>query len=334
MLNKKDSTYNKNHNNIVSKWIDSIYELFQTEEENTDHQNLDDNISYEASQIRLIILGSIFATLFSSIATIQIASLLRKNGPTQPMVLIYQPETKPRFPHIALIYSTGKMNIYEFNSTDHIVHKANFTLQKVRDIIGYFAFEDQNSIRIICSDMRKVQSIIDGHNQYYSTDNTNDDIKRILTGSGHTRVGNFLWIFGGYETQSDDWNGSTKNFNRTLLWHIKKQIWIWGPWIPQKLNISDDSYYSIKGASGIAIDRTTGMIVFPNFNQPYCLAYMIYDFKAFNWTDVNVCFFKLDKKLDGYSRLATMKSLSSFDKSGVMYEFFLKFIFSMVCKQT
>ena len=318
MPNKKDRSINKN-------FVDSIYELFQSEEVTSNYQDLDDNISYEASQIRLIILGSIFATLFSIIATLHIALFLSKISPIQPMILIYRAETKPRFPHVALISPTGKMNIYEFKSTDHIVKTANFTLQKMKDTLGYFAFDDQNSIHIICSDMRKVHSIIDGHNQYYSIHNTNENIKRILSESGHTRVGNFLWIFGGNEAGIHGNYDLDKSFDRTLLWHITKQRWIWGPWIPQEFNSLLQSDI-IKGASGIAINQTVGMIVFPNFEEPNfeepnCLAYMIYNFKAFNWTDINVCFFKLSKKLDFFNRLATTESASSFDKDGEMYDF-------------
>ena len=97
-------------------------------------------------------------------------------------------------------------------------------------------------------------------------------------------------------------------------------MWMWGPWIPQKWSNSyEDGDYGITGVSGIAINRTIGIIVFPNRNDSYCLAFMIYDFKAFNWTDENFCFYKLSKELDIMAGLVSIKSVSNFDKKGVMY---------------
>ena len=176
MSTDKDTSDYKIVKTKLSKWFDSIYELFQTEEEDSGTPDLDDNISYEASQIRLIILGSILAALFSTISTILIVLLLTTSGPIGPVILLYEPEIKQvsRFPHLALIYSIGKMTIYEFNSTDHLHQKANFTLQKVKYNQGYFAFEDQNSIHVINSDMRKVHSVIDGQNQHYSVHKDTD----------------------------------------------------------------------------------------------------------------------------------------------------------------
>ena len=77
--------------------------------------------------------------------------------------------------------------------------------------------------------------------------------------------------------------------------------------MPQKFNIVDGVQTGTKGVTGVAINQTVGMLVFPNFNEFYCLAYMTYDFNNFNWTDDNGCFFKLAKYLDWYS-MATMES--------------------------
>ena len=149
---------------------------------------------------------------------------------------------------------------------DHMIKKANFTLQKVRNNEGYFAFEDQNSIEIICSDMRKVHSIIDGHRQFYNVHKEQEKMRRQLKMSGHIRVGSFLWVFGGTEAPLSNCRGIfATTFKRTLLWHIKKQMWIWGPRIPQKLsNLYDGGNSGVTGVSGIAINQTTGIIVFPN----------------------------------------------------------------------
>ena len=143
--------------------------------------------------------------------------------------------------------------------------------------------------------------------------------------SGHTRIGNYLWVFGGYEITKDPTyqsadSYSRKVFKRTLLWHIERKIWIWGPWMSQKFNFFEQNTGS-KGLTGIAINQTIGMLVFPTFSAFDCLAYMTYDFQAFDWTDDNYCFFKLDKYLYWYGEAIT-KSASSFDKNGDMYEFF------------
>ena len=82
------SLVNKDKSNLLSNWIDSVYELFQTEEEDSEDQNLDDNISYEESQIRLIILGLVFATLFASIATINSVLLFTNFDPIQMIFIL------------------------------------------------------------------------------------------------------------------------------------------------------------------------------------------------------------------------------------------------------
>ena len=183
----------------IFRWIDSVYEIFQNEDPKESNEEMNDNISYEDSQIRLIILESILAILFSILATSYVILFVGKNSPIlQTVFLPYNPDFKQisRTPHLALIYSTGTLNIYEFNATNYLIPKSNFTLQKVKNDMGYFAYQD-HSLHIICPDMRKVHSVINRNQHKFVAYKDSEDIKTSLVMSGHVRVGDYLWIFGG-----------------------------------------------------------------------------------------------------------------------------------------
>ena len=114
---------------------------------------------------------------------------------------------------------------------------------------------------------------------------------------------------------------------RTMIWHIAKQTWMWGPKIPNHdytyqelatLKALISKHYYFEMACGVALNRTVGLIVFPNPIEFDCIGTMTYDFVAQKWLEIQRCFYRLK-----YKRLmihqSTLKSASYFSKDGKRY---------------
>ena len=73
----------------VATWIDSIYDLFQEPKSNpvvSQDELLNDNISYEESEVRIIILASILALSLSLIASTMLGLLAANSSPTRQII--------------------------------------------------------------------------------------------------------------------------------------------------------------------------------------------------------------------------------------------------------
>ena len=108
--------------NSIGKWIDSIYDLFQEPESNSvvmsEDKLLNDNISYEESEVQIIALASILALSLLLIASTMLG-LLVANSSSIVIIWNYDPpvsKPKSRTPHVAMLFFDGRMNIYELNS--------------------------------------------------------------------------------------------------------------------------------------------------------------------------------------------------------------------------
>ena len=320
-------------------WIDSIYELFQETEDNakTD-QGLDDNISYEESQVRIIILGSILAFSLALIATTIFGLLIAKPGPTQKIVLHYEPplpKVNSRSPHVALLFSdNGLLNVYKFNESNLLEEQWSFKAQKVDKNGQYFGFSEDGAIQVIYGDMRKVNSVIMGQSSHKTIANRNILRKDVFSKAGYFRVGNYLWVFGGHNHPKEDVVQNsvsvqvsgiqTKRFiEKTMLWQIHKQRWIWGPDMPSDFinrdwcklageiadNVPGNGFET--GSSGVSLSQTLGAIFF--FNQEDCLAVLVFDFSKSNWTKKDQCLYQFHYKFRIDDILVT-KATSYFNK--------------------
>ena len=123
----------------VATWIDSIYDLFQEPKSNpvvSQDKLLNDNISYEESEVRIIILASILALSLSLIASTMLGLLAANSSPTRQIIWNYEPpvsKPKSRRPHVALLFFDGRMNIYELNSSNN--HLGSFHLKTSSSIL-------------------------------------------------------------------------------------------------------------------------------------------------------------------------------------------------------
>ena len=152
----------------VVKWMDSMYELFQEPE--SKEEDVDDNISYEESQVRLIILSSFLALSLALTASILSSLILINSGTTSTTILNYQPleqKIKSRSPHLALLLAdNGVLNVYKFNALNQLEFQWNFSTPKLTNGGQHFAFAEQDDIHVLYGDMKKVNTVIKGNKRY------------------------------------------------------------------------------------------------------------------------------------------------------------------------
>ena len=224
--------------NTITKWIDSIFDVFQEPESNSvlmsEEELLNDTLSYEESEVRIIVLASILAFLLSLIASIMLGLLVPNSGPTL-IIWNYEPTVlnpKSRTPHVALLFFDGRMNIYKLNSSNqHLEFRWNITIRTPKDEGQYFSYRELDRIHVLYGDMKKFLTIIQSETDYKYKQMSNILQNEVFHKSGYFRVGNYLWIFGGY-IHTEPNCPSIGDPRKTMVWQIQKQRWIWGPDIP------------------------------------------------------------------------------------------------------
>ena len=86
-------------------------------------------------------------------------------------------------------------------------------------------------------------------------------------GASSLQVGDFVMVFGGFQSETNVGisprcsSVNNKYYNQrvtTEIWSIRKQVWIKGPFVPLDKGC-------IHGASGFAVNRTTGVILVAPF---------------------------------------------------------------------
>ena len=256
----------------VATWIDSIYDLFQEPKSNpvvSQDKLLNDNISYEESEVRIIILASILALSLSLIASTMLGLLAANSSPTRQIIWNYEPpvsKPKSRRPHVALLFFDGRMNIYELNSSNnHLEFRWNITIRTPKNEGQYFSFRDQDAIHVLYGDMTKVITIIQSETDYKNKKMKNILRNKVFHKSGYFRVGNYLWIFGGYVDYINIfYMNRICDARKTMIWQIQKQRWVPGPDIPIQLE-NDFDYFIHQRSTGVSLGKNVGAIFF--FNQ-------------------------------------------------------------------
>ena len=327
------------------KWIDSVYEMFQDpeEHENENAEDLNDNITYEESQVRIIILASFLALILAFTSTVM-CGIHVVYLHQQSIVQVYQPkspEVEAKTPHLALLFFNGLVQVYNFKTySDELEFQWNFTVPSIqfapnisdresllnnRPDAQYFAYANQDEIHVIYGKMRKKkQTAIKNPAFHYEIDNKNSETilnnkEKVFSKSGFFRVGQYLWVFGGYREIATP---IIIHFDqdKTMLWHIKKQRWLWGPKIPKYHENLLDVPYIHEGSTGVSINKTVGLILFFSEVQNDCLVALAFDFLAETWITINNCFYQLEYPVHfvGFRQANSdinLKSTSYFDKN-------------------
>ena len=259
---------------------------------------LDENLTYEQSEIRLIGLGCIAALCLLTCATAFMLITHRISGYHQdPIVLEYSTQNQLGFamPKLLLMDHSGNFKVYDPHAN---TLKKLPNLKKVPKAKHIYSFALPEGIQ-----KYKIFSAEYGHNLYfmYSDQSTNvirynldTQTHRIIPQSpsinshngdcSGVQIGKYFWIILGEDLESHYDTEMMHFFNKpqfqSSLWHLEKQQWFEGPSFQHLPTISPEMYA-----------RTDYCIVSVGMNTAYFLidVYLLaYSFDTFQWTNQSV----------------------------------------------
>ena len=310
--NRKDQVNKENVTDAIIKAFTVKRRKAMIDEEDND----DDNVDYETSERRLIILATILAFILIIFATIM-TSLLAKHLSQTPFIirqLTMEKESQfPLVPHLALLFNDGSVEIYEFSSDNAKLNhtwsfkvprqKATNTLQDFQHIPGYLLSISRGDIFIVDMGGKRDTTVLTTKSQnnltYYTIRESQIPLA-MLYDSRYSQAGNEVWIMGGsdqeiyynsasflgIEISSMEINCNTlvmeKVTRKTLIWNLERQTYYPGPKLPFK---------AMGKGCPITLNRTHVLILYTNQNKHSCVDAWMYSFEEFQWTHMNECFY-------------------------------------------
>ena len=284
-----------------------------------DQDNPEDNITYEESEGRLILLGfsiAIFLGLSSLVCIILIVQALQVQG-----LRVFVAEAKDKnqerlpVPHVIFMHRLGHGHMIGFKQVNQSYF--DYTWQfKVPDQGGYiqtyFLFEDLANVYVAFSNRNLPMTVIQPSRNHKTIHRSK---LRQEFAYGHSfRLGDFVMFFGGKNgyTNPDKKDDIISTFQcsavkdkrnkvTTEFWSIKKQTLIKGPYLPLQKGC-------VLNACGVSINRTHGMILYafsvndvPAREQEQfairnqsCIDAFIYSVATFEWVAIRKCFIPIN----------------------------------------
>ena len=282
--------------------------------------NQEDNVDYETSEQRLMILAILFAFILTIFATILTSVLVNQQSKT-PIIIHPSPMKKesqfPLVPHLALLFNDGSMKIYEFSSDNaklNIIWTFKVPQQKVPKCKNCIEGFGDNPplipgyiLSILHGDMfifdmgGKTDTTVLTKSGTLSNNLTHYRIKQskvpttMLYDSRFSLAGNQIWIMGGSEQAIStdsvafqigfpcDKSVMDKVSRKTLIWNLERQIYYPGPELPSK---------AMGKGCQVTLNRTHVLILYNDQNKHNCLDAWMYSFEEFQWTHLNECFYE------------------------------------------
>ena len=295
-----------------------------------DQDKLEDNITYEESEGRLIFLGLSLAILLAVSSLVCIILIVQALQVKDLTVLVAEAVDKnqQRFPvpHVVFMDRLGDGLMMAFKQINQSYF--DYTWQfKVPDQGGYiqtyFLFEDSANIYVSFSNRNLPMTVIQPSRNHKTIRRSK---LRQEFAYGHSfRLGDFIMFFGGQ-------NGYT-NYNKesaidvimsthrcssvkdqhnkvtTELWSIKRQTFFKGPYLPLQEGC-------VLNAGGVSINRTHGMVLYafsindePSVDDAVinavpeefltgrnqsCIDAFIYSTYTFDWVAIRKCFLSVN----------------------------------------
>ena len=303
--NKKDQVQKGNVTDAIIKAFTVKRRKAMIDEEDND----DDNVDYETSEQRLIILAIILAFILIIFATIMTSLLAKQFSKTSFIIrqLTMEKESQfPLVPHLALLFNDGSVEIYEFSSDNaKLNHTWSFkvprqkvinTLQDFQHIPGYLLSISRGDIFIFDMGGKRDTTVLTTKSQnnltYYTIRESQIPLA-MLYDSRYSQAGNEVWIMGGSDQEIYYNSASFLGINcntlvmekvtrKTLIWNLERQTYYPGPKLPFK---------AIGKGCPITLNRTHVLILYTNQNKHSCVDAWMYSFEEFQWTHMNECFY-------------------------------------------
>ena len=304
--NKKDQVQKGNVTDAIIKAFTVKRRKAMIDEEDND----DDNVDYETSEQRLIILAIILAfilIIFATIMTILLAKQFSKTSFIIRQLTMEKESQFPLVPHLALLFNDGSVEIYEFSSDNaKLNHTWSFkvprqkvinTLQDFQHIPpGYLLSISRGDIFIFDMGGKRDTTVLTTKSQnnltYYTIRESQIPLA-MLYDSRYSQAGNEVWIMGGSDQEIYYNSASFLGINcntlvmekvtrKTLIWNLERQTYYPGP----KL-----SFKAMGKGCPITLNRTHVLILYTNQNKHSCVDAWMYSFEEFQWTHMNECFY-------------------------------------------
>ena len=313
---KKDFTETKHKVNRddrkLDKLADRIIKAFIVNAKRRNGRIVDqiDNISYEESENRLMIMGVSLAMVQALVATIlTIVALIGNQNNSSNHLLPNNTKLNYLIPCVTFMGVDGEGHMLTIKQNQNMTFQYawKFKLPKVPNKTGYFAFEDQQSVFVIPSSKNQKITMINNPENHVTLSKSQIIGTFYYTGS-ILRVGNFVMVWGGINNENallSAFFGDVTSCTSTIaIWSTKRQLWMTGPSLP---NIKD----CISVSSGFAVNKTIGVIlqapriesdkgaVLNGWNR--CIHAYTYSFDTFEWVDLNECLINTTKAIEKHT---------------------------------
>ena len=247
------------------KAVDNIIAFFKVKRPTRfiDKESVEDEVSYEESEIRLIrLLGTIsfILVIFSTIFSVSLGFDVFKNETKRPWDKI--PENKgpelayPTFNFILLDHY-GNLESHQLTNLNTLKFNYRLKLPKAR---SYFLFADRGDVYVAKSkgnsnNLKITKLSSDG--KYRIIADSELPVNFGQATSGSFRLGNLFWVYGSEQNDTKtnfDFHFVTNQakYKKSYLWSFKKQKWFKGLLFDR---------YLWKEICGMSINRTFGLII-------------------------------------------------------------------------
>ena len=258
-----------------------------------------DNVDYETSEKRLIYLASILALLFGTSSTV-LSSILAHQWFNSERVIIRYPmipkeSASHLFPHLALLFNDGLIEIFEFSSgNDNLKHSWTFKVPAQKNEVGYIILIHQGSIIISYSEGQKDTTIIESNQNHHTIPHSKIP-KNLYYNPRYVQVKNQVWMFGGLtdiiKVPLGKYSGEDCQLNVTmpekmtrqsLIWNLERQVYYPGPMLPNK---------ELGRGCPVLLNRTDVLLLYID-DKTYCLQAWVFSFEHFQWSHLSSCIYQ------------------------------------------
>ena len=308
----------------VDKVADEVIKVFIVKrgQRMIDKDDPIDNIAYEESEARLILMGIIMATFLA----ITLSIMVFQFDPPKK-IEVYTPTKEPKMnslsPHVAIMGLPGDRYMFTLKQNKNSSFQFGWELRlpkvpgshfkSCKGSTGYFVFTDQKAVFVISSSMNQKMTMINGPSKHVTLPKS-QIIDRFYFSGSILRVGNFALVFGGKPLEkglSAYSDGAKLECSPiTAIWSIKRQTWIQGPALPPRFKDC------ISVATGFSVNRTVGVILADreefDEQQNRCIYAYTFSSETFQWGDTNECLIQPESKIELHTY---MTCASFFDNS-------------------
>ena len=287
---------------IIDQITDQVISFFKVKRpvRFIDKESKEDEISYEESEMRLIILMIVTAIILllvsTSLATFIFLSMFNKELLKNPWDTTIPNSAKASFPtfNVIVIDRTGNLESLQLQNQSTLNRSYKMKLPKLEQsniemfkLEGYFVFAEQGDVYVTKSKgvetdkgKKSITKISpNGHHRVIKGSELPKKFTNLDTTS--FRLGNSFWIVG--QPDLSLINSHVLYNVESWIFSIEKQRWFKGPF-------SFDESSQWGNPCGVPLNRTFGLILHETFKPSPCIGYHLFNFdETFAFTN-DKCF--------------------------------------------